>query len=319
MRVIEDVPLGLIEAGDRRREDYGDIGGLAAGMKRVGLLSPILLAKNGDDSFRLVFGGRRLKAARLLKWETIPAMLRENLSDEEFRDIELEENENRKALTEGERARTFESSKRLIEKARKASEVLAHNGPKVSTGGRPSDPASTRAVAQALGTSRQNIERAEQHVQAAERFPFMQGGQWRQSQVLAVRESLEKIPESEQGKVAGVLSCAKVIDPATAVKMVVNLAAKPKPERQAIYGLSVSSDPRDRSLALTKAAELPPMPDPRLGLIQAALESLRRASEPYPKDELTPRIAAVIGELRAIRSLVKNVSFDARVKGASVQ
>jgi hypothetical protein len=39
-----------------------------------------------------------LRAARMLKWKT--ANLREHLTDAQYREIELEENENRKSLTE---------------------------------------------------------------------------------------------------------------------------------------------------------------------------------------------------------------------------
>jgi ParB-like chromosome segregation protein Spo0J len=86
--------------------------------------------RNGDAGYRLVFGQRRLEAHRMLKVPTIRAQLCEELTEAQLRAIEFEENENRKELTEGERARTFQSSKRLVEKARQAEEVLAQNAPK---------------------------------------------------------------------------------------------------------------------------------------------------------------------------------------------
>ena len=92
--------------------------------------------------------------------------------------------------------RTFESSKKLIENAKQAGEVLAQSASKVSTGGRP-EPASTRAVAEALGIDRRTVDRAEQHVETAERFPFMQAGKWRQSDVLRIRERIAELPEEE--------------------------------------------------------------------------------------------------------------------------
>jgi hypothetical protein len=117
----------------------------------------------------------------MLKWKTIPASLREHLTDEQCREIELEENENRKSLTERERTRTYESSKRLVENARKAEEVIGA-APKTSNpkGGRPTKGrAPQEEVARALGTSPRAIDRAERHFEMAEWYPWMQGNRWR--------------------------------------------------------------------------------------------------------------------------------------------
>jgi ParB family chromosome partitioning protein len=46
----------------------GDIDALAASMKELGLLHPIVVRPDGV----LVAGERRLRAAKLLGWETIP-------------------------------------------------------------------------------------------------------------------------------------------------------------------------------------------------------------------------------------------------------
>lgn len=315
---FESVPVEMIDVGDRRRTEFGDMEGLAAGIKRVGLLSPILVDRNGGGRFRLVFGERRLVAVKMLGWERIPAQLREHLSEEEFRDIEVEENENRKALTEGEKARTFASSKRLVEKAKRAAEVLAQSAPKASTGGRPSQPASTRAVAEAVGVERRTIDRAEQHVATVERYPFMESQHWRQSHVLAVNEHLEKLPEEEREPMMDLLAAAKLMDPALALRLIDNMAAKKDTERKRLYELSRSEDPRDVALAHTEAAELPPMPDPRLAPVEEVIGVLQRMAKSYRNDPLTPQIEAVIVSLRSIRLAIKQTSFDAQRK-VSVQ
>lgn len=151
----------------------------------------------------------------------------------------------------------------------------------------------------------------------------MQGAVWRQSHVLAVREKMEELPEPEREKAADVLGCARLLDPTLAVELVGKLAAKKPAERSEIYELSQSEDPRKQTLALTKCAELPPMPDPRLAMLDTAVGSLQKAAKPYPKDPLTPRIVSVIDDIRVIRAEVKAVSFDARnnhaQKGARVQ
>lgn len=320
MKVI-DIPIEQIHVGDRRRKDYGDIGALAKGIKRVGLLEPIIVDHNGKrDSYRLVAGERRLKAAQMLKWKTIPAQLLVQLSEAELRDIELEENENRKDLTEQERNRTFRSSDRLIEHAKKVGAVSPQSAGKPQ-GGRPSKYGKPKPeVAADLGISEDTLERAEHHVETAEQFPFMRGNEWHQSDVLAVREQLEKIPAAEQEAVAGVLACAKLMDPKSAKTIVANLADMPQAERDEIYALSRSEDPRDRSLALSRGDRKPPMPDPRLRLIEDAMAALRKAIKPYPNDPLTPQIQDELQRLKSLWESVKAVSFDARrSKGEMVQ
>lgn len=314
MKDMPQILISKIDLGERRRQDYGDIAALAKGIERVGLLNPIIVDTDDGGTFRLVAGGRRLKAFQLLKRRYIPARLFETLSDEDRRDIELEENENRKDLTEAERKRTFAASKKLVDNAKRAADVLSivdkTPNPK---GGRPTKgSASQESVAEALGVSRGTVSNAEQHVATAERFPFMQTAAWRQSHVLAVGEALEKLPEPEQDQAVGVLRCARILEPEDAVRLVTNISMMNADQRADVYRLSVSTDPRDTSLALTKAAQLPPAPDPRLDSLTTALEALTRAAKPFPNDPLTPRIEAVMREVKAIRAAVREVSFDAR-------
>ena len=310
---VTDIPIGrIVEEENRRRERYRDIDKLAAGMNRVGLIEPIVVEQMGNKMYRLVAGARRLRAATELGWETIPCVLREALSDEEMRDIELEENENRDPLTDRERGKTFAASRRLVESAKKAAISLQSETKTSGKQGRPKEPTSTRAVAAALGTSAPSVIRAEQHVDIADEFPFMKGPGWRQSHALAVREYLSEFAPQERAKAGDVLRCARLLDPGDAAKMLENMLSMKPAARQDIYRLTESDDPRDKSLALTKAVQLPPAADPRLNSIEAALDSLRRATKPFPNDPLTPRILAVIVELKAIHVAVKAVSYDAR-------
>jgi ParB-like chromosome segregation protein Spo0J len=219
-------------------------------MELVGWLEPIVVDRNGcNDCYRLVAGERRLRAARMLKWKTIPASLREHLTDEEYREIELEENENRKSLTERERTRTFASSKRLVENAQKAREVLSA-APKTRSpkGGRPPKGAAPEEeVAEALGTSRRAIDRAERHFEMAERYPWMRGNVWRQSDVLRMRERLEELPSDQaREQTMGILGAARILDPELVVELIGNIAAKKPSEREEIYRLSQSDDSRER-------------------------------------------------------------------------
>ena len=51
-------------SGHRFRKDFGDLIGLAASMRELGLLQPIVVTTDG----RLLCGERRLRAAKLLGW-----------------------------------------------------------------------------------------------------------------------------------------------------------------------------------------------------------------------------------------------------------
>jgi ParB/RepB/Spo0J family partition protein len=125
---VEEIALSKIVEQERRRTDCGDISALAAGIKRVGLIEPIVIDRMDNGFFRLVAGSRRLRAVRQLKWARIPAVLKDALSAAEMRDIELEENENRKGLTAAERRRTFASAKRIVESAKQAKKTLPRVG-----------------------------------------------------------------------------------------------------------------------------------------------------------------------------------------------
>ena len=321
MRNIEygDVPLSEIELGERRREDYGDIDKLAEGIRRVGLLHPLIVQRvNGH--YQVVVGGRRFKALQKLNVKSAPVRLYETLSEQELREIELEENENRKDLTARELRRTFKASRQIVDDAQRVSELISSESDQIKNtdsnpkgaGRKPKGTVSKANIAQFLGTSKTALIESEQHVETAEKFPFMQADQWRQSHVLAVREGLEALPEQERNDAANVLACAKLLDPASAVELVQNIAAKKPEEREAIYLLSKSEDPRDRSKALSSAAELPPMRDPRLNSIDTALAALGRASKPFPKDPLTPEFLEIITHLKRLRKQVEAVSYDAR-------
>jgi ParB family chromosome partitioning protein len=61
-----------IRVGKRHRRDLGDIAALAASMASIGLLHPIVVTPDG----LLICGERRLRAAKLLGWTTIPVTIR---------------------------------------------------------------------------------------------------------------------------------------------------------------------------------------------------------------------------------------------------
>lgn len=65
-------PISSIHIGERHRKDMGDLNALAANMRALGLLHPIVVAPDG----LLLCGERRVAAAKLLGWKTIPVTIR---------------------------------------------------------------------------------------------------------------------------------------------------------------------------------------------------------------------------------------------------
>jgi DNA modification methylase len=83
-----------INIGERARSDYGDISALAASIQRYGLLHPIVI----DDKNNLIAGERRLRAHIKLGKTEIEVKKFSELSDIDKKEIELEENIQRKEL-----------------------------------------------------------------------------------------------------------------------------------------------------------------------------------------------------------------------------
>lgn len=307
---MSDLLITAIVVGERRREDYGDIDGLAASIKRYGLLHPIVV----DEQSNLIAGGRRLQACRQLGWSALPVTLLGDLTDAERREIELEENLRRKDLTPAEEARVMvqlaETAREVIRQQPEeqvfpeddfgdddVKDVSAQVGPKPS--GRPSQAVSTRSVSERIGIPRATIQRAEQHVETADQHPFMQQPSWKQAHVLEARQHLEKLPEEERP------AAAKLIDqpgipPRKGVAMLGNLAKMAEPDRREVLTLQASPDRKDRDLAITMAAKLPKMPDPRMEPLARALADLKGAGQRFPADPLTPRIQDVADEVGSI-------------------
>jgi ParB family chromosome partitioning protein len=89
-----------IQIGDRHRKDMGDIAGLAASIKRVGLLHPVVIRPDG----LLVAGARRLEAVKSLGWIKVPVHVVTNLEDAALLlAAERDENDQRKEMTVSEK------------------------------------------------------------------------------------------------------------------------------------------------------------------------------------------------------------------------
>lgn len=104
----DEIKLSEIDLGDRARKDYRDLDMLASSITEKGLIHPIAISLNDNGSgkpYKLVAGGRRFRAHEKLGKETILCRIyQKELSNLEYRSIELEENIQREDLSWQEKA-----------------------------------------------------------------------------------------------------------------------------------------------------------------------------------------------------------------------
>ena len=85
---------------------------LKSSIRKYGLLNPIIV----DSEYRLIAGGRRLKAVQELGYSTIEASILSEENDVVKFDLEMQENLVRKDFTEDEINKSIEMKKRLLRK-----------------------------------------------------------------------------------------------------------------------------------------------------------------------------------------------------------
>lgn len=92
------VSIEKIKIQKRIRSDLGDIKPLMNSIKKYGLLHPVII----DSEYNLIAGHRRLESARQLGWTSIDVIIAECDDDISKLEIELEENLQRKNLSQDE-------------------------------------------------------------------------------------------------------------------------------------------------------------------------------------------------------------------------
>jgi ParB family chromosome partitioning protein len=105
----------------RTRFEDEAIRSLAASIREVGILQPIVVRRTGDGTFELIAGERRLRAARLAGLATVPVVLRDSEDSELLREA-LIENIHREDLNPIELAEAFRA---LLEELGLKQEELA--------------------------------------------------------------------------------------------------------------------------------------------------------------------------------------------------
>jgi ParB/RepB/Spo0J family partition protein len=95
------VPLSCIEAPEANvREDFGDVDGLAQTIRQTGgLLENLVVFRVGEDSYRLIAGERRYRAAQLAGCITVPVTIRGEPTALERIELQMIENQSRLDLS----------------------------------------------------------------------------------------------------------------------------------------------------------------------------------------------------------------------------
>jgi len=88
-----DLPIGQVSPNQvqpRQVFDEEAMAELVHSIREVGLLQPVVVRRTGDDSFELVMGERRWRAAQQAGLDTIPAIVRQTEDADMLRDALLE-------------------------------------------------------------------------------------------------------------------------------------------------------------------------------------------------------------------------------------
>jgi ParB family chromosome partitioning protein len=118
------LPVAFLQPGKyqpRKTFDEEPLASLAASIKEVGVVSPILVRPIGPDRYEIVAGERRWRAAQIAKLHDVPVVVRE-MGDREALEIAIVENVQRADLNAIEEAAAYQE---LIEKFGRTQEEVA--------------------------------------------------------------------------------------------------------------------------------------------------------------------------------------------------
>lgn len=121
---INDIALDLISPNpDQPRTSFSEeaLQELADSIRELGIIQPLSLRKTGSNSYQIIAGERRFRAAKLAGLTSVPAYIR-TASDSELTEMALIENIQREDLNAIEIALTF---KKLIEQYQLTQERLS--------------------------------------------------------------------------------------------------------------------------------------------------------------------------------------------------
>ena len=121
---INEIPINQITPNPdqpRHSFDEGALEELATSIRELGIIQPLTLRSTGEDSYQIISGERRYRAASLAGLETVPAYIR-TANDSEVTEMALIENIQREDLNAIEIALTF---RKLIDQYKLTQERLS--------------------------------------------------------------------------------------------------------------------------------------------------------------------------------------------------
>lgn len=107
---VQHVDINAIDPNPHQpRVDFDEeeIAGLAASIRNQGLLQPIVLRSKGGR-YEIISGERRYRAHKYLKMDSVPGIVKTNVSDKEMLELALVENIQREELNEIEKAAAYQ-------------------------------------------------------------------------------------------------------------------------------------------------------------------------------------------------------------------
>jgi ParB-like chromosome segregation protein Spo0J len=151
-----------------------------------------------------------------------------------------------------------------------------------------------------------------------EPLPFMRREGWKPYYVLEAIEVLATFPQSEHAALNTFLD-RPFLPADEGLKILRNLHAHSADQRQRIYALQHSPDPREQSLALTLAAKKAPEPDPQTliaGSLVKAVEDVRQRQRrtwrlPYPEEPWTAILDQVDETLASVQDRWRAIAREA--------
>lgn len=123
------IDINKVIIKDRIRKDFGDLRELADDIQQNGLINPPVVNRD----YELLAGERRLKACKLLGWKQIEVRMMDTRDAEHELNVEISENENRKAFSKSERV---DYMKRLLRIEQAKARERQNLGEKSHEGGR---------------------------------------------------------------------------------------------------------------------------------------------------------------------------------------
>lgn len=135
--IVRDIPIEHVDISEfNARKNLTDgqydstIEDLATSIEQQGLLSPVTVFQKPDGRYGLIAGQRRLLACKKLGWATIPAIVRDNVTDADATAISLVENVHRADMNPRDKAVAF---KALLDRFGDVQRVSRETGVSVST------------------------------------------------------------------------------------------------------------------------------------------------------------------------------------------